>query len=263
MTSRALIVVVLLSLGNLIGTPTTPAEAIAFTWDPSGASPSLGGGAFTADSLTVSNNLFAVAHPSGLTQEQFIQPITAFKLGGSPVAVSGLGSSFGLYFGIDAVFSVVGGPHFDNLDVRLMADRNADNGSVTATLAGVAFANAAGVTNDVQLAHGTLLAATLALDPMTGTRTAHFLDTFVPEPGESGFFVAPTGTALALRLDLTTPADHFQAIPLSNGDTVQLINDGAGTGELAAIPEPATLALLGTTTAGLGLARWRQRRRTP
>jgi hypothetical protein len=32
--------------------------------------------------------------------------------------------------------------------------------------------------------------------------------------------------------------------------------------ELSPIPEPTTLLLLGTTAAGLGLARWRQRRRT-
>ena len=33
--------------------------------------------------------------------------------------------------------------------------------------------------------------------------------------------------------------------------------------ELAPVPEPATLLLFGTTATGLGLAHWRQRRRTP
>ena len=49
----------------------------------------------------------------------------------------------------------------------------------------------------------------------------------------------------------------------SNQDMTQFTRV-AGTStslELAPVPEPATLLLFGTTTAGLGLARWRQRRR--
>ncbi len=183
-----------------------PAAALTFTWDSAGASPSLGGTAFTADRMTLANYLFAVAQPSGLTPEHFIQPITSFQQSGSTVGVSGLGSSFGLYFDIAAVFSTVGGPHFDSLNVRLLADRNADNGTVSSTLAGVGFSNPAGVANDFQLAHGTLIAA-------------------------------------------------------ADGTTIQLVNNGVGAADLAPVPEPTTLALLGTTMTALGLAAGRRRQR--
>jgi hypothetical protein len=233
-----------------------PAAGLTFTWDPASANPSLGGTAFTADSMTLASNLFAVVQTNGLTPEHFIQPITSFQQNGNPVAVSGFGTVFGLYFDINGVFSIVGGPHFDSLDVRLMADRNADNGTVSSALTGVGFSNPAGVANDVQLAHGTLIAATLALDPVTGIRRAHFVDTFVPEPNEAGFFVAPgAGVPLRLQIDLTTTPDRFQSLLQPNGTTIQLVNNGAGTAVL--VPAPASLGLLAGGIALLALA-WRR-----
>ena len=115
------------------------AAALTLTWDPAGANPSLGGTSFTADSMTLTNYLFGVVRTNGLTPEHLIQPITSFQRNGSSVAVAGLGTTFGLYFDINALFSTVGGPHFESLDVRLMADRNADNGTVSSTLTGVSF----------------------------------------------------------------------------------------------------------------------------
>src|SRR5215813_10763936 len=233
------------------------AAALTFTWDPAGANPSLGGTSFTADSMTLTNYLFGVVQTNGLTPEHLIQPITSFQRNGSSVAVAGLGTTFGLYFDINALFSTVGGgPHFDSLDVRLMADRNADNGTVSSTLTGVSFSNAAGVANDFQLAHGTLVAATVALDPATGIRHAHFLDTFVPESNQAGFFVTPAaGVPVLLQIDLTTPPDTFQAIPQPDGTTIQLVNNGAGTAVL--VPESGSLSLLVGGIALVALARWR------
>jgi len=264
MTSRKVLtfVVILLSFSC----SAAPAAELTFTWDPAGANPSLGGTSFAADSMTLANYLFGVVQTNGLTPEHLIQPITSFQRNGSPVAVAGLGNTFGLYFDISAVFSTVGGPHFDSLDVRLMADRNADNGTVSSTLTGVSFSNAAGVANDFQLAHGSLVAATVALDPATGIRHAHFLDTFAPEPNQTGFFVAPgAGVPLLLQIDLTTPPDTFQAIPQSDGTTIQLVNNGAGTAVL--VPEPGSLGLLVGGITLLALARCRHtangRKRAP
>jgi hypothetical protein len=46
-----------------------------------------------------------------------------------------------------------------------------------------------------------------------------------------------------------------------NGNCCFVVSGGITSLELAPVPEPATLLLLGTTAASLGLARWRQRRR--
>jgi hypothetical protein len=242
-----------------MGCSAASAGTLTFTWDPTGASPSLGGAAFTADSMTLTNYLYAVAQTNGLTPEHFIQPITSFQRNGSTIAAPGLGSAYGLYFDILGVFSSVGGPHFDSLNVRLMADRNADDGTVSSTLAGIGFSNPGGVANDFLLASGTLISATLALDPVTGIRRAHFLDTLVPAPAETGFFVAPVGVPLELDINLTTLPEHFQAIPQPDGSTIQLVNNGAGIAQL--VPEPGSMALLAGSIGLFGIARgWRKGR---
>ena len=119
--------------------------------------------------------------------EHLIQTIDGFTLGGAPVSAPGLNSSYGLYLELFGSGQPIAGAFtFSFLNVALKADVGYDDGTPSSTLAGLAFSNPAGTANDVTLATGTLISASLVFHPDTGVRNAHFTDTFVSSPGESG-----------------------------------------------------------------------------
>jgi hypothetical protein len=103
-------------------------------------------------------------------------------------------------------------------------------------------------------------------------------------PAFPGFPLGVTsGSYSSIVFDLTQPTIYNPVFVTSQGGTIPLaeaaliagietgmtylnihtvINKGGEIrGQLEPVPEPATLLLFGTTMAGLGLARWRQRRR--
>lgn len=104
-------------------------------------------------------------------------------------------------------------------------------------------------------------------------------------PAFPGFPLGVTsGSFFSAVFDLTQPTIYNPAFVTLEGGTIPLaeatliagiengmtylnihtvINPGGEIrGQLEPIPEPATLLLVGTTMAGLGLARWRQRRQS-
>jgi hypothetical protein len=95
---------------GVAATTTLRAEAAStFTFDPSLATPNLGGGAFTADNMTFTNYLLSTVHGDGSFSEFLCQPISSVTLDGAPVTAPGLNSSYGLYLTVSATGTLIGG----------------------------------------------------------------------------------------------------------------------------------------------------------
>jgi hypothetical protein len=70
--------------------------------------------------------------------------------------------------------------------------------------------------------------------------------------------VSPDGKTITLEGGLIPPSTSFK--PLFKTDP-KADADVKVEGQISVVPEPTTLLLFGSTAAGIGLARWRQRRR--
>lgn len=247
------------------------AGPVTFTWDPFRATPALTSGpaAFSADALSLTNYIRGIAtnNLTTLTQTSVVdqlQTINGFTLGGTPVSAPGLNSTYGLHFQLATVTlfpingsgTVIGPGVYTRLDVQLVADVGHDDGNVVLNAAGIGFSNPAGVGNDVVLATGSLLTASLSINP-NGSRNARYLTTFEPVATEAGFF-AGTSSGVDLEIFLNTAASAFQLIPVDALTALQVVGaDGNSRGTAQLVPEPASTLLLLTGLVGLAFARRR------
>jgi hypothetical protein len=230
------------------------AATTPFTWNPAGSVPPPIGGAFTADTMSYNSYVHSVVQPSGGYVSERVAVINGFSLNGLAVLPSGFGSSYGLYFDFtDTGVSAPPNPlTFATSTFSLKADPGHLNGAPSSTFAGFGFANtgATGVADDITLATGSMVIGTSSFDPVSGARSTRFIDTFVPAPGEQGFFVAPPFHAsIYIEFDTTAPAGALVSTPGPDGTMIQTINAGFGTAQL--VPEPASAGLLGAGLLGV------------
>jgi hypothetical protein len=267
------------------GLSATAGATTVFTWDPAGALPSLGGSAFTADTIYGGHYLWDygpsappfVAVPGVIYTVDFYEQIQQFSLGGgAPFVPSGLNgapgatSSYGLYLKMQAQVEQVGAPNnyaYHSLSMQLMLDPENNNGTLSATQSGVGFSNTdlTGEQDDITLAAGSLVSGKFTLSSIPGIRSvSNFVETFQPAPGEGGFFVSPVSPYQLIEEALTTPASSFQAIPDPNNPAFQwsVLNDGMATIDLTVL-EPPSFLLLGVGLAGLAGLRLHKNRPRP
>ena len=257
---------------------TARAGAATFTWDPAGASPSLGG-AFTADAIDATHYHYdispTVITPAYIYTGYFLEPITGFTLNGAPVATPGLNGSpgaagsYGLYLTMQTQTQAVGPPdiyHYLSGQVALMLDPGNNDGAASSTPSGVGFSNTGptGTADDITLATGSLVSGTFTFGaPNSGIRSiGDFVQTFQPAAGEGGFFVSPVSPHDMIELIdttyATTPPEIVMGLDPSDPTlTIGVLNGGSTVVDFT-VPEPASILLLGCGLFGLVAARGRK-----
>jgi hypothetical protein len=182
------------------------------------------------DTLEANNYLRAVTGPGNL---HFLMPITGFENNGQPVTPAGFDKQYGLFLTIDGV--AVSNPdatatanRFLSLDMTLWADPRHNDGtpSVSET-SDPAFSN--GLTNDIVLATGSMVSASMSLDPNTMLRTADFVDRMTPTLDGTLLLGGSIKPGDLLEVKTNTPLDTFTSYPQSDGSLINTVDGGTAT----------------------------------
>jgi hypothetical protein len=181
------------------------------------------------DMLNANNFLREIAQPDGSAVLHFLMPVTGFGDNGQSVSPLGFDKEYGLYITIDATHPAgqTGGV-FSSLNITLWADPQNDAGTpgVSAT-SGPSFFN--GMADDIVLATGTMVSASVSLDPTTMTRSADDVVTMMPTLEGTLLLDGSIKSGSLLEVKTTTPPADFQTIPQPDGTTIFLVNDGTAS----------------------------------
>ncbi|HUN41863.1 MAG TPA: hypothetical protein VMU81_16385 [Acetobacteraceae bacterium] len=183
------------------------------------------------DTIGTSNFLRAVITPDLKGTLQFLLPVTGFEDKGQPVMPPGFDHEYGLYLAIDG--SILANPNgsantFTSLNISLWADPGNNDGtpSVSETR-DPSFSN--GSTNDILLATGTMVSASMSINPDTLVRSADFVDSMTPTLAGRVLLHDSIKPGTELEVKTTTQPSEYTSFPQPGGGFINVVDGGAAT----------------------------------